>query len=78
MAPIIVTTLNASYSHAAFGLRYLYANLGDLQPQCRLLEYTIRNRAAEIVEQLLAQFWRLYLECGRNFRRFSHTETSRS
>jgi len=31
MSNIILTTLNSKYIHCAFGLRYLYANLGDLQ-----------------------------------------------
>ncbi len=30
VADIVLTTLNAKYIHAAFGLRYLLANLGDL------------------------------------------------
>jgi hypothetical protein len=33
MPDIVLTTLNAKYSHAAFGLRYLFANLGELQPR---------------------------------------------
>jgi len=28
---IILSTLNARYMHTAFGLRYLYANLAELQ-----------------------------------------------
>jgi hypothetical protein len=31
VADIVLTTLNAKYIHAAFGLRYLLANLGELQ-----------------------------------------------
>jgi hypothetical protein len=31
MADILLTTLNARYFHAAFGLRYLFANLGALR-----------------------------------------------
>ena len=31
MPAIVLTTLNAKYSHAAFGLRYLLANLGPLR-----------------------------------------------
>lgn len=33
VAEILLTTLNAKYIHAAFGLRYLQANLGRLQPR---------------------------------------------
>jgi radical SAM superfamily enzyme YgiQ (UPF0313 family) len=44
MADIILTTLNARYAHCAFGLRYLMANLGELQPRARLLEFDINQR----------------------------------
>ena len=53
--PIILTTLNARYMHCAFALRYLYANLGELQPQAQIHEFTVNQRAIDIVEQLLAQ-----------------------
>lgn len=55
MANLVLTTLNARYIHSAFGLRYLYANLGELQAHTALLEFTINQRPVEIVEQLLAQ-----------------------
>jgi hypothetical protein len=51
--PIILATLNARYMHSAFGLRYLYANLGDLQAQAKICEFTIQQRPIDIVEQLL-------------------------
>jgi radical SAM superfamily enzyme YgiQ (UPF0313 family) len=50
---ILLTTLNASYSHAAFGLRYLLANLGPLQTRAALLEFTIKQRPLEMVEAIL-------------------------
>ena len=40
--------------HSAFGLRYLYANLGDLQSQAKLVEFTIQQRPMDIVEKLLS------------------------
>jgi len=52
---IILTTLNARYMHCAFGLRYLYANLGRLQAQASIVEFTIRQRPLDIVERLLAR-----------------------
>ena len=55
MANIVITTLNARYIHTAFGLRYLYANLGELQNQTELLEFSINQRPIEIAEQLLQQ-----------------------
>jgi len=33
MPDIVLTTLNAKFIHAAFGLRYLFANPGELQPR---------------------------------------------
>ncbi|MEY4717904.1 MAG: hypothetical protein RL563_522 [Pseudomonadota bacterium] len=54
MNDIILTTLNARYIHSAFGLRYLYANLGELQPRAQLIEFNINQRPIDIAEQLLA------------------------
>ena len=52
---LILTTLNARYTHASLGLRYLLANLGDLQTQTEIAEFTINMRAIDIAEQLLAK-----------------------
>jgi radical SAM superfamily enzyme YgiQ (UPF0313 family) len=52
---ILLTTLNAKYAHAAFGLRYLIANLGDLLPRAELLEFDINQRPTDVVEAILAQ-----------------------
>ncbi len=46
-------TLNSTYKHAAFGLRYLYANLNCYQSMARIFEFTIQKKTEEIVEQLL-------------------------
>ena len=51
---IVLTTLNARYIHSAFGLRYLQANLKQLQPRSLIREYTLESRAEDIAEQLLA------------------------
>ena len=53
MADIVLTTLNAKYIHAAFGLRYLLANLGPLQPRACLAEFDINQRPLDIAEALL-------------------------
>ncbi len=50
---IVLTTLNSRYMHTAFGLRYLYANLGDLQPSACIEEFTIQQRPIDIAEKLL-------------------------
>ena len=55
MADITITTLNAKYIHAAFGLRYLFANLGELQPRAILAEFDINQRPLDIAEVLLAR-----------------------
>jgi radical SAM superfamily enzyme YgiQ (UPF0313 family) len=55
MADIVLTTLNAKYIHSAFGLRYLQANLAELQPQSRLFEFDINQRPVEVAEAILAE-----------------------
>lgn len=55
MADIILTTLNAKYIHAAFGLRYLLANMGGLQSRTCLVEFDINQRALDVAEVLLAR-----------------------
>ena len=54
MADIVLTTLNAKYPHAAFGLRYLLANLGELQSRAALVEFDINQRPLDIAEMILA------------------------
>jgi radical SAM superfamily enzyme YgiQ (UPF0313 family) len=55
MADIVLTTLNAKYIHAAFGLRYLLANLGPLRGDAAIMEFDINQRPVDIVEALLAR-----------------------
>ncbi len=50
---IILTTLNSRYIHCAFGLRYIFANLGNLQSQAIIKEFTIHERPIDIAEKLL-------------------------
>ena len=52
---ILLVTLNARYSHASLGLRYLLANMGELEPQTKLLEYIINLRPQDVAEKLLAE-----------------------
>src|SRR4051812_45575302 len=54
MPEIVLTTLNAKYIHAAFGLRYLLANMGDLRSRTVMLEFDINQRPLDIVEVILA------------------------
>lgn len=53
MSTIILSTLNAKYIHASLGLRYLYANMGELKEQTEMVEFTIDKRAADMAELLL-------------------------
>ncbi len=55
MPDIVLATLNARYIHASLGLRYLLANLGELQPRAAIAEFEIHQTALGIVEALLRQ-----------------------
>ena len=55
MADIVLTTLNAKFIHAAFGLRYLFANLGEMQARALVAEFDINQRPLDIAEALLAR-----------------------
>ncbi|MFD0727208.1 B12-binding domain-containing radical SAM protein [Lysobacter brunescens] len=55
MHDILLATLNARYSHASLGLRYLRANLGELRERSAILEFVIGQKTEEIVEKILAQ-----------------------
>lgn len=55
MPEIILSTLNARYLHAAFGLRYLMANLGPLASRAAILEFDINQRPLDIAEIILAR-----------------------
>ncbi len=53
---ILLTTLNARYPHAAFGLRYLMANLepAGLADRAAICEFDISQKPIDIAEKLLA------------------------
>ena len=51
---ILLSTLNARYTHASLGLRYLLANMGELQAQTRIQEFVIGAKTTEMVERILA------------------------
>lgn len=55
MSRILLTTLNARYSHSSLALRYLKANLGELAADTALLEFTIHENPQQIVERLLQE-----------------------
>lgn len=57
--PIVLSTLNATYQHCAFGLRYLLASLGDLRDEALLLEFTLAHNPRDVAERILAEHPRL-------------------
>jgi len=55
VSDIVLTTLNAKYIHAAFGLRYLMANMGALRERSCLIEFDINQKPLDVAEIILAQ-----------------------
>jgi radical SAM superfamily enzyme YgiQ (UPF0313 family) len=53
MPEIVLTTLNARYAHASFGLRYLMANLGALAERAKIVEFDIGGRPVDVLEGIL-------------------------
>lgn len=53
MSAILLTTLNARYTHSALGLRYLYANMHELQSETTIIEFTMNEQIQSIAEGLL-------------------------
>jgi B12 binding domain/Protein of unknown function (DUF4080)/Radical SAM superfamily len=51
---IVLATFNAKFSHASFGLRYLQANLGALQPQSTIIELDSTIAPLDAAELLLS------------------------
>jgi hypothetical protein len=50
---ITLTTLNSRYTHSAIGLRYLYANMQELQNTTTIKEFSINDAIQTIAEKLL-------------------------
>lgn len=55
MPDILLTTLNARFSHSAFGLRYLLANMQELTARTSLREFSLGLRERDMVEAILAE-----------------------
>jgi len=53
MKDIVLTTFNARYAHTSIALRYLFANLEELQDKTCILEFVINTAVADAVEQIL-------------------------
>lgn len=52
---IILTTFNARYTHTSIALRYLYANLRELQNDARIMEFVINENVQTIAEKILSK-----------------------
>jgi radical SAM superfamily enzyme YgiQ (UPF0313 family) len=53
MKNIILTTLNSRFTHTSIALRYIYANMKELQDNTQILEFSINDAIQSIVEKLL-------------------------
>ncbi|MDD3323904.1 MAG: DUF4080 domain-containing protein [Sulfurospirillaceae bacterium] len=53
MKEIVLATFNARYTHTSIALRYLFANLKELQSKSKILEFVINSSAADAVESVL-------------------------
>jgi hypothetical protein len=55
MASIVLSTLNARYSHASLGLRCLRANLGDLREASVIREFVVRTPVEAVADAILSE-----------------------
>ncbi|HYC78559.1 MAG TPA: B12-binding domain-containing radical SAM protein, partial [Planctomycetota bacterium] len=59
MADVVLVALNARWSHASLGLRYLRANLGPLFERSEILEFEASAPTAEAAAAILRRRPRL-------------------
>ena len=50
---IVLTTLNARYAHSSLALRYLQANLGELQSNSQIIEFVIGVQTEVAAQEIL-------------------------
>lgn len=55
MNDIILCTFNARYTHTSIGLRYLYANMKELQDKTIIKEFVINTQVPDAIEVVLAE-----------------------
>lgn len=53
MSDILLTTLNGRYTHSSIALRYLKANLKELEDKAFIKEFVINENTQDIVEKIL-------------------------
>ena len=50
---ILLTTLNSRYTHTSLALRYIFANMNELQDKSEILEFSINDALQSIAEKIL-------------------------
>jgi len=53
LSDILLVGVNARYSHTSLGIRFLKANLKELEDRCEIAEFTINENEDAIVEKIL-------------------------
>ncbi len=53
MKDIVLVAINSRYTHTSIGLKYLYANLKELQIRSKILEFVINEQAQTLAEKIL-------------------------
>jgi len=51
----LLTTLNSRFTHTSLALRYIYANMRELQADTKIIEFSINDALQSIAEKLLLQ-----------------------
>jgi hypothetical protein len=54
LSDIVLTTINAKWTHPSLALRLLKANIGSLENQCEIIEFALRQPLCEKIGPLLA------------------------
>lgn len=52
---IVLSTLNSRYTHTSLALRYLYANMQELQENTTIMEFSINDAMQSVAEKILDQ-----------------------
>ncbi len=52
---IILSTLNSRYTHSSLALRYIHANLDELQKDSKILEFSINDALQSVAEKILCE-----------------------
>lgn len=50
---ILLGAINSTYQHCSIGIRYIYANMQELQSDCQIVEWTIKENPLAIVEAVV-------------------------